>query len=74
MHLRTIEVQREQPAILVIRPIAEVLSGEECRAKKLKREFRIELPLPKDLTNQTMIHVRVMNGDSISKIFADLRA
>jgi hypothetical protein len=58
---------------LVVQPIAELLPPEQCSPTSLrKRAFQASVYLEKSLQLDSLIHVRVLNGESLNKFYESL--
>lgn len=58
---------------LVVRPIAELLPSTQCsQASQRKRSFQSSVLLEKSLQHDSLVHVRVLNGDSLNKFYESL--
>jgi hypothetical protein len=58
---------------LVVQPISELLPPEQCSASSLrKRAFQASVYLEKSLQLDSLIHVRVLNGESLNKFYESL--
>jgi len=58
---------------LVVQPIAELLPPEQCSPNsQRKRAFQSSVYLEKSLQLDSLIHVRVLNGESLNKFYESL--
>jgi len=58
---------------LVVQPIAELLPAEQCSpTSQRKRAFQASVFLDKSLQLDSLIHVRVLNGESLNKFYESL--
>lgn len=69
MKLVDVRMEMDPEDVLVIRPIAEIFPDNECFGAEYK--FNLEKELPFILPNNTLIHTRVTNGNSLNQIVAD---
>lgn len=53
--------------VLVVLPITEIREGEACNNVPTTRVFRIEKEIEAPLDQPTLVHVRVLNGDSLNQ-------
>ncbi|MEY4066288.1 MAG: hypothetical protein RIR26_2496 [Pseudomonadota bacterium] len=58
---------------LVVQPMAELRPPEQCSAAtQRKRSFQSAVTLEKSLQSDSLIHVRVLNGESLNKFYESL--
>lgn len=58
---------------LVVQPIAEILARDSCPSQSLRqRVFQGILMLEKPLVEDSLVHVRVLNGESLNKFYEAL--
>jgi hypothetical protein len=58
---------------LVVQPIAEILSRDSCPSQTLRhRVFQGSVMLDKPLVDDSLVHVRVLNGESLNKFYEAL--
>lgn len=71
--LREIRAKLGADNTLVVQPIADIKATGQCPAQSLRqRVFQGSLLLDKPLENDTLIHVRVLNGESLNKFYEAL--
>lgn len=52
--------------VLVVLPIAEAVDDERCIKPKWQEKFNISVPVEKPLEEDVLVHVRVLNGQSLN--------
>lgn len=58
---------------LVVQPIAEILDRDSCTSQSQRqRVFQESIMLEKPLNNDSLVHVRVLNGESLNKFYEAL--
>ena len=65
-----VKTYRNPADVLVVLPISEIFEGEVCEQQPADRAFRVEVGLPQPFTDEGMIHVRTLNGNSINQYVA----
>jgi hypothetical protein len=58
---------------LVVQPITEILTGDDCISQSLRqRVFQASVTLEYPIVDDSLIHVRVLNGESLNKFYESL--
>ncbi|NBO38639.1 hypothetical protein EBU99_08660 [bacterium] len=71
--LKRIQTDLGADNTLVVRPIAELQSADQCDPSSLrKRAFQSTVNLEAPLKVDSLIHVRVLNGESLNKFYEAL--
>lgn len=52
--------------VLVVLPIAEAVDDERCLKPKWQEKFNVSVPVEKPLDGDILVHVRVLNGQSLN--------
>jgi len=54
--------------VVVVQPIVETLAAGDCAARSISREFTFRKNLSDPLSGMALVHVRVMNGQSLNRV------
>ena len=68
MILRDVRVQQTPGNVLVVQPVAEYTEGDECLPQTQSKSFAVSVPLAERVHGDNLIHVRVLNGDSLNRV------
>lgn len=57
--------------VLVVLPITEIREGEACNDVPVSRTFHVEKAIDMPLDRPALVHVRVLNGDSVNQLIPE---
>lgn len=64
--IREIRVGRDPADVIVVQPISEIIDNPECRGRT-DRSFKIVQPMMEPFYGEGLLHIRVLNGNSINR-------
>jgi hypothetical protein len=63
-----------QGEILVVQPVAEIVDGPECSDRRPDNSYSYETVVRGALTDELLVHVRSLNGESFNRHFQSISA
>lgn len=69
MNIRDVKVQEQKDNTIVLQPVTEILTNEECAQRKLVRRYQRTVELPRPLPSGTyLFHIRTLNGTAMNQL------
>lgn len=70
MRLKEVRAFTSPDNVLVVLPISEIVTGEDCsnHTSAFQRSFEHAQPLNINLADEVLVHVRVLNGQSLNRV------
>lgn len=67
MVIREVRTERSPADVLVVQPITEIVQGDECNTQPGDKAYEITQGVAQPFMEEGLLHVRVLNGDSLNR-------